>query len=214
MTSSFDNVSKCLGPVTLVPPSRGWGQLSTALHSTFMFSTAPHVDVTYTSLNKRELGKVWHWLKHPLLPSTHNIRTHSTLFLSKGYPSAPEPNSSHVFWKRSTRLYCASPEKALAFPHRPRKMLQMIEGADNEGFLLTPDRYWWVVTKMWIERLDLRDTWGIRRVSEVCVFWMNEPCCVMFWHHALLNIHQETMSITMRNQTEMTNREYSLCTAL
>lgn len=69
--------------------------------------------------------RVWHRLKsntptpphHPLPPPSFNTqhslpqRTHSILLPWKGYPSAPQPNSSHDFWERSTRLSSPWPPK-------------------------------------------------------------------------------------------------------
>lgn len=57
-------------------------------------------------------------------------------------------------------------------------MLQIIEGADTEVFLLTPDRYRWAIIKMLMEETELCDTAGIGRVSEVYVFRMNRPCYI------------------------------------
>lgn len=107
-----------------------------------MFSSAPRVFTSRIRLSATE--NLASTQTHPT-PSQYITtlpqRPHSTLLLSKGYPSAPEPNSSRVLRERSARLHGASPEKAPASPHTAKKMLQNIEGAAAEGFLLTPDRY-------------------------------------------------------------------------
>lgn len=77
-----------------------------------VFSSARHMFTSHIHLSstKRwlEFGTDSEAALSLLPPSTHNtpshIATHSTLLLSKGYPSAPEPNSSHVFWERNARL--------------------------------------------------------------------------------------------------------------
>lgn len=58
-------------------------------------------------------------------------------------------------------------------------MLQIIEGADSEVFLLTPDRYCWAIIKMLMEETELCDTAGIARVSEVHTF-MSGPCYISY----------------------------------
>lgn len=72
---------------------------------------------------------------------------------------------------RESPLRRASPP----YPHNgAKKTLQIIEGADGEVFLLTPDRYQWAVIKMLMEETELCDTTGSVRVSEAYVF-MSRP---------------------------------------
>lgn len=94
-----------------------------------------------------EFGIDWTTPPHPTPTPFQYITTlpqrpHSTFLLSKGYPSAPEPNSSHVLRERSAELGFASPEKAPASPKGPKNATNYWE-SDAEGLLLTPDRYCW-----------------------------------------------------------------------
>lgn len=104
---------RCLPP----PPPSGSRSARPQIRylcSSCVFSSARHMFTSHIHLSSAE-----RWLEFGtdseaapppphLLPSTHNtpshIETHSTLLLSKGYPSAPEPNSSHVFWECNARL--------------------------------------------------------------------------------------------------------------
>lgn len=101
---------------------------SLSLFARGVFISSPHVYITYKSLSQAELKRVWPELRRTTssLQHIHSLpqRTHSTLLLSKGYPSAPEPNSSHVFWERSAQLLCAS-------LRRPRPPLTRAENATN-----------------------------------------------------------------------------------
>lgn len=92
-------------------------------------------------------------------------------------------------------------------PFTRAKTLQIIEGADTEVFLLTPDRYRWAIIKMLMEETELCDTMGIVRVSEVYIFRMNRPCYIS---HVLTSCTAEyslrdTIALD-QNSSEMTNR--------
>lgn len=97
-----------------------------------------------------QLQRIWHRLKHsPLLQyiTTLPQRPHSTLLLSKGYPSALEPNSSHVLQERSARLLCASPEKAPTSPNRAKNATNYW-GSRRWRLSFNP---WQVCFRIWIE---------------------------------------------------------------
>lgn len=135
---------------------------------TSMFSSAPRVFTSHIRLSATENLASTQTLPPLQYITTLPQRQHSTLLFSKGYPSAPEPNSSHVLQERSARLLCASPEKAPTSPHRAKKCYKLLREPDAEGFLLTPDRY-----RSGFE-LRLPDTLGDGGGKYYCF----ETCCV------------------------------------
>lgn len=84
-------------------------------------------------------------------------------------------------------------------------MLHIIKGAGTEVFLLTPDRYRWVVIKILMGKTELCDTRGIGRISEVYIFWMNRPC---YASHVLISCIVELRDTVIQYQKspKMTNR--------
>jgi len=133
-----------------------------------------------TSLSQWELERVWHQLRRTTssLQRIHSLpQTHSTLYSSKGYPSAPEPNSS-MFSGNAVLGFCEAPLRRPRPPYtRVEKCYKLLREQTFEVFLLTPDRYRWAIINMLMEETELCDTAGTVRVSEVYIF-MNGPCYI------------------------------------
>lgn len=117
------------------PSTRSAQRLSMSHRSTCMFSSAPRVFTSHIRLSATE--NLASTQTHPT-PSKYITtlpqRPHSTLLLSKGYPSAPEPNSSRVSRERSARLHGASPEKAPASPDTAKKCYKILRELPLKAF--------------------------------------------------------------------------------
>lgn len=138
---------------------------------TFVFSPAPCMFTSHigTSLSYRDLRRAWHRLKSspPQYITTLPQRPHSTLLLSKGYPSALEPNSSHVLRERSTELHGASPEKAprLPPPTGPKNATNYW-GSLRWRLSFNP---WQVLLRIWIDISWYLGWWGKYILFGMCL---------------------------------------------
>lgn len=91
-----------------------------------------------------QLQRIWHRLKHsPPSPIHNNPPTKATFHppLVERIPICPGAKFQPCFARAERPVALCLPWEGPHLPPQGQKMLQIIEGADAEGFLLTPDRY-------------------------------------------------------------------------
>lgn len=148
-----------------------------------VFSSVHHM---FTSLINRSAGQSWREFGpssdaqppsfNTYIPSHKEHIPHSSCRKDTHLPLSQIPA---MFSGNVALGFCVPPLRRPRPPLTKAKTLQIIEGADSEVFLLTPDRYCWAIIKMLMEETELCDTAGIARVSEVHTF-MSGPCYISY----------------------------------
>lgn len=157
-----------------------------SLFEIHVFISSPHVYITYTSLSCWELGGiVWHQLP-PFNTCAPSHQDHIPPSSWRKYTHLPRSQIPAMFSGNITLCFREPPLRRLEQPPTRAKMLQIIEGANTEVFLLTPDRYCQDVNgrQSYVTQGGL---WGFQRC--ISSGWIGRVTSAMCWHHALLNIH-------------------------
>lgn len=203
------------------PPSSSSARHSSlSLFEIHVFISSPHVYITYTSLSKWELERVWHRLRcNPILPSTHNTPSHK-----EHIPPSSCRKDTHL--PRSQIPAMFSGNVAPGFSEPPlRRPAPPPTGAKNATNYWGSSRWSlsfnpWQVPLGGYQDVNGRDraVWhkglgGFQRCTSSG--WTGLVTSAMFWHHALLNIHEETLSLSIKNpqkwQLEVILTPASLC---
>lgn len=130
-------------------------------------------------------GIVWHQLP-PFNTCAHSHQDHIPLSSWRKYTHLPCSQIPAMFSGNIALCFREPPLRRPGLPPTRAKMLQIIEAANTEVFLLTHDRYCQDVNGRQ-SCVTQKGLWGFQRC--ISSGWIGRVTSAMCWHRALLNIH-------------------------